>query len=200
MKKRKPKNRHTFLVLGLGNPGHKYNETRHNAGFHVVDSLADRLDLNFRKPFFCRYKIARSALTSAELILVKPLTYMNRSGDVLPGLFKAYLPDGGELVVICDNMDLKAGEIRVKSGGSSAGHNGIKSVLEAAGSEDFLRIYVGVGRPDPGAGVIDHVLSPPGPGEAELISRGEERAARAVLDLLEKPLSLVMNEYNRKLT
>ena len=141
-----------MIVFGLGNPGTEYEGTRHNAGFITVEKMAAKMDAKFRKRCLRLY----SACTPAEdLTLVKPLTFMNRSGDIFHYLVK----EGDDApIVVVDNMDLPVGRIRIKVGGSSAGHNGLKSIISAIGPE-FIRIYVGIGRPLEGTTVTDHVLS-----------------------------------------
>lgn len=199
MPRKKPKNKPVFLVIGLGNPGEQYRETRHNAGFHVIDRIADQRGLVLRKAFLKPYLWAAEDSDRHLLVLVKPLTFMNLSGKILPELEKRFpLRAEGRLAVICDNMDLPPGELRVKSGGGSAGHNGIKSVLQWSENPDFLRIYVGVGRPAPGVPVVQHVLEEPTPGERSLMEQAEIRAAEALLRIPEVPLERILNEYNRR--
>lgn len=139
-----------MIVFGLGNPGPKYSKSRHNVGFMAIEKLAAQEGLSLRKRCLHSYRWARKG----SLTLVEPLTYMNNSGLVFPSLVK------GEdmVIVIVDNMDLPVGRIRVKNGGGDAGHNGLKSIIGRIG-RDFLRIYVGVGRPDEGVAVAEHVLS-----------------------------------------
>ena len=139
--------RNNLLIIGLGNPGSKYRETRHNAGFAVIDNLASKSGLYLGKPFFKKYLIGRLKTDSGIIYLVKPLTFMNRSGMILNEIFRKTGASASEMILVCDNMDLKPGMIRLKTRGSSAGHNGIKSVIDNIGSEDFKRLYIGVGRP-----------------------------------------------------
>jgi PTH1 family peptidyl-tRNA hydrolase len=176
-----------LLVLGLGNPGPRFEHTRHNAGFDVVHRAATRLDVRLRKPFFKTYLIAHTE----HLVLVTPLTYMNRSGDVLPGLIRRYdlLPEN--ILVVCDNMDLDPGSIRLKMRGRSRAHNGIGSVMDALGTGDFPRLYVGVGRPRHSADVVEHVLAVPSESEMERYRDAIDRAAEAVLSLQDSSLEMV---------
>lgn len=134
-----------------------------------------------------------------EHLIVKPLTFMNRSGIILPELRRFSPSLAEQLIIVCDNMDLPPGQIRIRTGGSSAGHNGIKSIMEYTSDPGFIRVYVGVGRPDQGVSVVDHVLSRPGESETPSFDAGIERAVdalRSILDGVE--LSKVMNEYNRR--
>lgn len=132
------------LILGLGNPGAKYANSRHNVGFDAVEACAAFFQVRLRKRCFRLY---RQAKVGSSVTLVEPLTYMNNSGEVMQ-----YFPDvkAEEIVVVCDQMDLPPGLIRIRRGGSSAGHNGLKSLIDALGSSNFTRIYIGIGRPAEG--------------------------------------------------
>ena len=171
MKKRKQKHKpfsETIILAGLGNPGAAYAETRHNVGFLCVEAAAEKEGVSFKKPFLADYQKAVFVVGDTRVILVKPLTYMNRSGLVLPALLKQYGVVTDKLIVAVDNMDLSPGRVRLKPRGSSAGHNGLKSIIEVLGTSEFHRLYIGVGRPASGVSVIDHVLGRPD---------GEERIA-----------------------
>ena len=161
-----------MTVFGLGNPGAKYEGTRHNAGFETLEKVAAQKGMKLRKRCFRCYR--RAVLD--DLVLVEPLTYMNSSGLAIPD----NIPKDGRLIVIADQMDLPPGRIRIKNGGSSAGHNGLKSIIAAYGS-DFIRIYIGIGRPEEGVSVIDHVLSRYSEEDRALVDSAESRAAEAVL-------------------
>lgn len=139
-----------MIVFGLGNPGAKYGKTRHNVGFMTLERMAAFYGMKMRRRCFCRYRWA----TDGDFRIVEPLTYMNNSGLVFPGLVKGE----DKVVVIVDNMDLPVGKLRIRNGGSSAGHNGLKSIIGAIG-EDFIRIYIGIGRPPAGVKVPQYVLS-----------------------------------------
>ena len=163
-----------MIVFGLGNPGAKYKGTRHNAGFETVEKIAAQMDIKLRKRCFCLYKKA----VSGSLVLIEPLTYMNASGDVAAACIQQDSP----VVVIVDQMDLPPGKIRIRRGGGSAGHNGLKSMIAAIGP-DFIRVYIGTGRPEEGVSVIDHVLSRYSDEDRKLVDEAEEKAAEAVLSL-----------------
>ncbi len=163
-----------MTVFGLGNPGARYKGTRHNAGFETVEKVAAQLGIKLRKRCFRLYRKA----VSGSLVLIEPLTYMNRSGDIA----KECLKDGDQVVVVVDQMDLPPGRIRIRHGGSSAGHNGLKSMIAAIGS-DFIRVYIGIGRPAEGVSVPDHVLSRCSEEDRVLIDQAEARAAEAILRL-----------------
>jgi peptidyl-tRNA hydrolase, PTH1 family len=189
-----------LLFIGLGNPGVDYHETRHNAGFMVVDKIASDLFLKFKKPFFKNYYIASGFYKNEEIILIKPLTYMNRSGLVLNSIPKKYFNTENPMIVICDNMDLSYGECRIKARGSNSGHNGMSSIIQNYGSEDFLRIYVGISRPVSGDSVISHVLGKIDDSEYPNFIEGIGRACDASVSLLTTSVQRVMNEYNRRNT
>ena len=163
-----------MIVFGLGNPGAKYKGTRHNAGFETVEKIAALKGIKLRKRCFCLYKKA----VSDSLTLIEPLTYMNSSGDIAPECVR----DGETVIVVVDQMDLPPGKIRIRKGGSSAGHNGLKSMIGAIGP-DFIRVYIGTGRPVPGVKVIDHVLTRYNDEDRALVSEAEDRAAEAILRL-----------------
>ncbi len=184
------------LIAGLGNPGASYTETRHNAGFLVLDETAAFFHAVMKKRCFRPYERAKTADGS---LLLKPLTFMNLSGNALKGLIPRTF-SVEELVVVCDTLDLPPGMIRVKRGGSSAGHNGLKSIISTLGSSEFVRVYVGVGRPVPPVPVVEHVLSPfPEGEERDLFFTGVKRAQQAVVDLIGgKSVTEVAGLYNRK--
>ena len=163
------------IVFGLGNPGPKYSRSRHNVGFMALEKLAAKKGLRLRKRCLHSYKWA----VSKDLTLVEPLTYMNNSGIIFPSLVK----DEEKIIVIVDNMDLPLGKIRIKKGGSAAGHNGLKSIISAIGP-DFIRVYVGIGRPKEGVEVVDHVLSSFTEDEMSGLDSALDRASDAIDSLL----------------
>ncbi|TFH05969.1 MAG: aminoacyl-tRNA hydrolase, partial [Spirochaetales bacterium] len=142
------------LVVGLGNPGPRFLNTRHNVGFAVAEELAKTHSLRFRKAFLQPYLYARDP----KLFLSMPLTYMNRSGLVIPALLRKSRSKVSDLVVIVDNMDLPAGTVRMKRKGASRSHNGLGSLMDVLQTGEFLRIYIGIGRPGRTVSVVDHVL------------------------------------------
>jgi len=187
-----------ICAVGLGNPGPEYSMNRHNVGFRVVDRLASEFSVCLRKPFFSRFSIAMASSEGSGLFLSKPLTFMNRSGEVMPAILRRCGLPRENLLVICDSLDLPPGICRLKLRGGSGGHNGLKSIIQALGSEDFMRLYVGVGRPSSREEVVSFVLGNPGFPEAELIDKGLERAVSGIARLLSEPVERVMHELNRK--
>ena len=178
------------LILGLGNPGTKYEHSRHNVGFDVVSTCAAFFQVTLKKRCFRLY---RQAKVGEDVLLVQPLTYMNASAKVLKHFSGI---EASDIIVICDQLDLPPGMIRIRKGGSSAGHNGLKSLIEHLGNGEFIRIYVGIGRPKEGVSVVDHVL---GVIDDERILDGIRLASQALVELVEgKMLQEVMVAYNRR--
>jgi len=176
------KSKPAILLVGLGNPGPDYTETRHNVGFKMIELLAEQLNLSVRKAFFhpCRWWVFED--DSHKLILVEPLTFMNRSGDVFPWLMKKFRVSPDSIIVLVDNMDLPPGTIRMKPKGSSAGHNGLKSIISRLGTGDFHRIYLGIGRPQHQR-VVDHVLGVPDKEEKESMQSAYQKLLPLLLRL-----------------
>jgi peptidyl-tRNA hydrolase, PTH1 family len=187
---KKKRNRNSFsetiLLAGLGNPGPAFAETRHNVGFLCVEAVAEKEGVSFKKPFLSDYCLAEFSHGQIRVILLKPLTYMNRSGLVLRPVMKKYGVEPSKLLVAVDNMDLVPGECRLKLKGSSAGHNGLKSIISLVGSSEFMRLYIGVGRPVEGVSVVDHVLGRPDEDERDDFRLGIRNAVSALYRILEK--------------
>jgi PTH1 family peptidyl-tRNA hydrolase len=193
------------LVVGLGNPGPEYRDTRHNVGFRVVDELADRWGsaTAWREAFDA---LVAKAMRGGEVVwLVKPLTFMNLSGRAVAGLAGFYKVDPVDLLVVTDDAALPIGKLRARRGGSDGGHNGLKSVAEALGTQAFARLRVGVGRGDilaPDGAVIarpdmaDHVLSRFRPEERETMTAAVGRAADAAETFVAEGIERVMNVHN----
>jgi PTH1 family peptidyl-tRNA hydrolase len=197
--KLKRNNRASLLVLGLGNPGERYSRTRHNVGFLAIERISQKLGITVRKGFLRNYAIGSGSIGPNSLYLAKPLTFMNNSGAVIASLFKRTRLTTEKLLIICDNMDLPPGKIRLKRKGSpTASHNGISSIMKYSGTGCFLRIYIGIGRPEKKGDIIPYVLSNPPAAEDELYDRALEIAAESVISLLSKPVDQVMHEINRR--
>ena len=186
------------MVVGLGNPGERYADTRHNVGYAVVDSLAERLGASFRRKLFRSYSIAKTEHRRQKLILVKPLTFMNNSGSPVREALRETGSSPSDLLVVCDTLDLSPGNCRLRLRGSSGGQKGLESIIAALGTDEFMRLTVGIGRPSHRGKVVGHVLSAPDHHEAGLIDEGVAKAAEAVIALVEQGAQKVMNDYNRK--
>jgi len=184
-------------VIGLGNPGPRYADTRHNIGFMVVDELARRDRGSWQSKF--KAEVCRIRLGSEDVWLAKPMTYMNLSGDPTQRLAAFYKLAADTLLVLHDDLDLPYGELRVKAGGGHGGHNGLRSLVERLGKRDFLRLRIGIGRPAKGD-PADYVLSPFSPDERIVLSRVIDTAADVVELIAARGVRAAMNETNgRKL-
>ena len=185
------------LVVGLGNPGRAYAQTRHNAGWAVLDEMARRHRAVFRRSWRRPVQSVKLALEGVgTLLLVKPLTYMNRSGTVLSGLMRPAGLTAKDLIVVTDDVNLPPGCLRIRARGSAGGHNGLKSVIEHLGSEDFVRVRVGVGEQKEGTSLKDHVLERMEAGERRVLSEAAVRAADALECILVDGVDPAMNRYN----
>lgn len=167
------------IVIGLGNPGTEYERTRHNVGFQVLDVLARRHRLTFR-PHRFRCLAARWSFAGHDVLLVKPLTYMNLSGEAVGPLVRFYKVPLSDILVVYDDLDLPLGALRMRPKGSSGGHKGVASIIEHLGSDAFPRLRIGIGRPPGKMDAADYVLSPFSPEEEALMEVVREEAADAV--------------------
>ena len=187
-----------FIIAGLGNPTLQYEGTRHNVGFDVIDTLAERYNISVdtRKS---RALIGKGMIEGHKVILVKPQTYMNLSGESIRSLVDYYKVDEeSELIVIYDDVSLGVGQLRIRKKGSAGGHNGIKSILSELGTDVFLRIKVGVGEKPRKYDLADYVLGHFSKEEKEQMKEGYQTAADAVSMLLNGETEAAMNQYNRK--
>ncbi|MBP2680736.1 MAG: peptidyl-tRNA hydrolase, family [Candidatus Krumholzibacteriota bacterium] len=184
-----------FIVVGLGNPGPRYASTRHNLGFRVVDRLAADHG-GYRWEDRGTSLIARVALDLRDVLLVKPLTYMNLSGRALSDLPVEGEPSAQEILVVVDDIALPLGQIRLRRRGSDGGHNGLKSIIAELGSADFPRIRLGVGPVPPGWDAAEFVLGAFERGEESAVRDMVERAARCVEAVFEGGLDRAMGEFN----
>ena len=187
-----------YIIAGLGNPGQPYEGTRHNAGFDVIDVLAREynISVDYRKN---RALIGKGIIEGRKVILAKPQTYMNLSGESIRGLVDYYKADEeSELIVIYDDVSLDPGQIRIRKKGSAGGHNGIKSIIAHLGTEAFPRVKVGVGQKPRQYDLADYVLGHFSGEERERMAEGYRHAAEAVKYMVTDRVDEAMNEYNRK--
>jgi PTH1 family peptidyl-tRNA hydrolase len=187
----------TWLVLGLGNPGPGYAETRHNIGAWVVDRLADRLRARLRKVRFIPLEVAETSHRGARLYLARPQTFMNESGPPVASFVRRRRLDPRSIVACHDEIDLGFGALKVKRGGSTAGHNGLNSLVNALHNSDFYRVRLGVGRPRGRQDPADHVLDPFAKPEREEAALLAEQGADAVLTLIGEGLAAAQDRHNR---
>jgi peptidyl-tRNA hydrolase, PTH1 family len=184
------------IIIGLGNPGRKYERTRHNAGFMAVDELARSLSLDLAKEK-AHALIGAGRLGAEQVVLAKPRTYMNESGKAAASLLREFYGSPGDLIVIHDELDLPLGAVRVKIGGGHGGHNGLRSIIEALAG-DFVRVRIGIGRPLPSEDAADYVLSPFLAEERKAAAEAAVRAAEAVRVILAEGAAKAMNLFNQK--
>lgn len=183
------------IIVGLGNPGKQYEATRHNIGFHVIDELSKRLDIPLiQSKFNGMYGIGH--VGTEKVMLLKPLTYMNLSGECIVPMMDYYEVNDDEIVVIYDDLDLQVGKLRLRQKGSAGGHNGIKSIIQHLGSQEFNRIRIGVDRPKNGMKVPDYVLSNFSEDEKIEMMHAVKNSANACEDWVTKKFLDVMNTYN----
>ena len=149
----------TKLLIGLGNPGDKYFETKHNVGFMLIDQLAKKQNVTFTNDKIFQADLASFFFNGEKIYLVKPTTFMNESGKAVHALLAYYGLDIKDLLVIYDDLDMEVGKIRLRAKGSAGGHNGIKSIIQHIGTQTFNRVKIGIGRPKNGMSVVHHVLS-----------------------------------------
>jgi peptidyl-tRNA hydrolase, PTH1 family len=186
------------LVVGLGNPGAKYRDTRHNVGFAVMDRLAGRHAATFEAAPVEALE-ARWRHDGDVVLLSKPLTFMNLSGEAVGGLCRFYRIDTASVLIVCDDVNLPLGRLRVRASGTEGGHNGLRSVAEHLGTIDYARLRIGVGRGDERRELADHVLSRFDPEEQTGVTSAIDRSAEAVEAWVSHGLAYVMNTYNRAL-
>lgn len=189
-----------YIIAGLGNPGKEYENTRHNAGFNVIDALAEKYNIGVSEKAH-KALVGKGYIEGTKVILVKPQTYMNNSGESLREITDYYKVDPeNELIVIYDDISLNVGMLRIRDKGSAGGHNGIKSIISHLGTQTFLRIKVGVGDKIPEMDLADHVLGHFSKEDKEVMKGSFEKARDAVVMLLSGDVEKAMNVYNRKVT
>ena len=186
-----------ILVAGLGNPGREYMDTRHNVGFLAVDEISRRVGIELNKKKF-HSSFGEGLFGGSRLLLIKPDTYMNRSGEAVASVRQFYNLPAENILVVYDEMDLPLGTVKIKPGGGSAGHKGIKSIISRTGSSDFVRIRIGIGKPRSGKGGANHVLSEFSKSEQQEIDESIERASDAVLEIIESGPQNAMNKFNAR--
>ena len=189
-----------YMIAGLGNPGRKYEHTRHNSGFDVVDELADKMGItafgNERRAL-----VAKGYYEGNKVLLVKPQTFMNNSGESVRPIADYYGIDvETQLIVIYDDVALDPGIVRVRKSGSAGGHNGMKNIIQHLGTQEFCRVRVGVGKKPQQMDLVDHVLGHFSPEDRKLMDEGFDKAVEATLMILDQGPDAAMNHVNRKVT
>ncbi len=181
-------------IIGLGNPGRRYAGTRHNVGFEVIDKVAKKLGVAVRRRLH-QVLYGVGEMYGEPVVLIKPMTFMNNSGIAVRQAIRHWDLKPEEILVVCDDINLPLGKLRIRPKGSSGGHNGLKSIIEHLGTDQFPRLRVGVGQPESDA--VDHVLSRFQRSERTTIHQAEDRAADAVRTILQEGLTRGMDTYNR---
>lgn len=187
------------LIIGLGNPGSEYENNRHNLGFMCLNYLAKKHDIRFNRKEG-KARVGNGELAGTKVLLAKPQTYMNNSGDAVSRLVAKFGVHLEDLIVIHDDLDLPLGKIRISQGSGPGGHKGIESIIFYLDSKDFIRIRIGIGRPQTSetceTEVISYVLSDFTPEEKEIIDKTIPRVTKATICLLSEGLTVAMNKYN----
>lgn len=187
-----------FIIVGLGNPGSKYESTRHNIGFNVIDAMADKYNINVNDK---KHKAlcGSGAIEGMKVLLVKPQTYMNLSGESVAEIVNYFKVDpDDELIVIFDDISLAPGNIRIRKKGSAGGHNGIKSIIQMTGTQGFKRIKVGVGEKPAGWDLADHVMGRFSADDRKLVDEAIDNAIAATVLMMQGEEDKAMNIYNTK--
>ena len=189
-----------YIIAGLGNPGRQYAHTRHNVGFDAIDVLAEKYNIKVENAKG-RALTGSGRIEGQSVLLVKPLTYMNLSGESIRALTDFYkIDETSQLIVIYDDISLPPGQLRIREKGSAGGHNGIKSIISHLGGQEFLRIKVGVGEKPAGWDLADYVHSRFAEDDRKKVEEALERAADAAVCLMTDGVEAAMNEYNRKVS
>ncbi len=186
------------LIVGLGNPGAQYENTRHNAGFMVVDKLSGEFGISVHKNKF-EMRYGRGAIEDQAVMLAKPMAFMNRSGGPVQKLTAYFKIISKDLIVIHDDIDLAFGRLKIKEKGGHGGHKGLKSIIQAIGEDAFVRLRIGVGRSETSSSVSDHVLGPFYDDESKLLDGILNRARDAMVTILTEGPKAGMNRFNEKI-
>ena len=185
-------------IIGLGNPGREYERTPHNVGFLVIDTLASRLDCALHRSFRFRAQTGKGLYLDREVLLVKPATFMNNSGQAVAAILSYRRLSPADIIVVVDDADLSLGQIRVRQKGSSGGHRGLESIVQALGSEEFIRVRAGIGRGPAARDLVSHVLTPFSGAEWTELQNAATRCGDAVLCILERGVEEAMNRFNAR--
>jgi len=185
-----------FLVYGLGNPGKEYVDTRHNIGFQVIDSIGISFRISI-KQYTCKSLYGKLTRPNREeIILIKPQTYMNLSGEAVSECLSKFKVALDQVLIVHDDLDLPYGTLRLKNGGGAGGHKGIKSTIDKLGTGDFYRLKIGIGRPEDSNHVVDYVLEKFSSSERKDLPETIIQAASAILDFVDNGFHFAANRYN----
>ena len=184
-----------YLIVGLGNPENEYANTRHNMGFNVINEISDKCNIKVSKSKFDAL-YGMGEINGKRVILVKPQTYMNLSGESIIKFKKFYKISNKEIIVIYDDIDLAVGDIRLKPKGGAGTHNGMRSVLQNLNTEEFIRVRVGIGTPANKEDMINYVIGAIPKREKEILDESVKRASESVLEVLQNGIDVAMNKFN----
>lgn len=184
-----------YLIVGLGNPENEYAHTRHNMGFDTINQIAKNNNIQITKNKF-KGLCESTIIQNQKVILLKPQTYMNLSGESVKEVAEFYNLKPEEIIVIYDDMDIEKGHIKIRKKGGAGSHNGMKSVVEELQSTDFARIRVGIGQPEFKSDMINYVIGKVSQEEQEILQQGVEKAAKAVEEILKNGIDIAMNKFN----
>ena len=185
-----------YLIVGLGNPEEDYSKTRHNMGFNVINKIADEYGIDVNKKKFDGLISDKEIIENNKVILLKPQTYMNLSGKSIIQVINFYKIDLKDIIVIYDDVDVEKGKIKIRKQGSAGSHNGMKSVIEELGSEEFIRIRVGIGKPEFKGDMVNYVIGAISDEDSLALEEGVNKAKEAVVEILKNGVDLAMNKYN----
>ena len=184
-----------YLIVGLGNPEDEYSKTRHNMGFNTINKLAEKYNIEVKQKKF-QALFGSGIINGEKVILLKPQTYMNLSGNSVKEVIDFFKIDLKNLIIIYDDMDIEPGKIKVRKKGSAGGHNGIKSIIQQLGTEEFGRIRIGIGRPEYKGDEINYVIGAIPEEDNIKLKEGIEKARDAVIELLKNGIDSSMNKFN----
>ena len=184
-----------YLIVGLGNPEEEYNKTRHNMGFNTINKISQKYNIDVKQNKF-QALYGSGIIENKKVILLKPQTYMNLSGESIIEFMKFYKISEKDLIVIYDDIDIEPGKIRIKRNGSASTHNGMKSIVYCLKTENFERIRVGIGKPQEGTDLIAHVIGQISEEDKKLLAEGTKQAEQAVETILKDGIEKAMNLYN----
>lgn len=185
----------TFVLVGLGNPGREYHQTRHNVGFMVIDELCQQFNLHLSR-MQAKALVGNGILEGRKVILAKPQTFMNLSGKSVASLVKFYKIPLSQLLIVLDDLDLPLGMLRMRPGGGSAGNKGLMSIIEYLGTEEFPRMRLGIGRPPGQKNGADYVLENFQNGDMELVKEVLAKASKAAQTFIANGIDQAMNQFN----
>lgn len=184
-----------YLIIGLGNPEEEYSKTRHNMGFNTINKLAQKYNIKITKT---KYEglYETGEIEGQKVILIKPQTYMNLSGNCVKQFVDFYKVEKENVLVIYDDMDIEPGTIKIRKKGSAGGHNGMKSIIQMLGTEEFPRIRIGIGRPEHNGDEINYVIGAIPKEEIPKLEEGTEKAKEAIIEILKNGIDKAMNKFN----